>query len=127
MPPSPDPYDLADVPRVDEYQRALLACRGMPDNQLKMLKEHYYAPGHTVTAGALAERVGFPNFNAANLQYGAFASNLCLALGRKPEIKVAILATFSEGDLPGEEFIKWTMLPQVVEALEQLGWVRRGR
>ncbi len=119
--------NLTDVPTSAAYKKALLACRGakLTSKQLAMLKAHYGAPNHTVTAGELAGAVGYTSYSAANTQYGAYASELCSALKRTPKFQVAILATFSVGDHPGAEFVHWTMLPQVVAALEELRWVRR--
>ncbi len=122
-----DPANLVDVPTVPEYMRAFLECREeMSEKHFAMLKAHYHAPGRTVTAGELARAVGYENFNAANLQYGIYASHLCRELGRSPTFFIAVLATFTVGEQQGDEFIRWTMLPQVAEALEQLGWVKRG-
>jgi hypothetical protein len=119
--------NLADLPSVSAYKAAFLKCRGpgLTEMQLKMLKFHYHATAHTVTAGQLAEGVGYPSYSTANLQYGTYAGRLCTALGRNPAFQVAILARFSDGDQPGMEFVKWTMHPEVVAALEQLGWVRK--
>jgi hypothetical protein len=77
--------NLTDLPMVDEYKTAFLDSRkALTEKQLQMLKQNYYAPGHTVTAGELARSVGFANFNAVNVQYGAYAAELCARLGRKP-------------------------------------------
>jgi putative restriction endonuclease len=120
--------NLSDVPSISAYKAALLKSKPptfSESKQLKMLKFHYHAPAHTVTSGELAIGVGYPTYSAANLQYGTYAGRLCTALGRNPAFQVAILARFSDGEQPGMEFIKWTMLPEVVAALEQLGWVRK--
>lgn len=125
MPPDPDPFDLTDIPSVADYKRAFLACRGalVGKKYLELLQAHYQAPEHSITAGELAEAVGYPSFNTANLQYGRYARELCEELKRDPKIHVAILATFSGGAQKTED-IRWTMLPQVVAALEALRWVR---
>ena len=51
-----------------------------------------------------------------------FAKDIGTRLGRDPKIKVATLVRFS-GGTPGkktdqDETIKWTLLPEVVQALE---------
>jgi hypothetical protein len=120
--------NLEDVPAVSEYKAAFLACRGrlLTDKQLAMLKQNYYAPDHTAAAGDIARAVGFSTFSAANLQYGKYAAHLCAALKRKPPgSNLAILVRFSGGDRTNDENIKWTLLPEVVQALEELGWVRK--
>ena len=124
VPDDTDSYDLAKVPTIEQYRAAFVACRAdMTDLDLAMLEAHHRAPDHTVTATQLAEAVGLANFSAANLHYGTYASRLCTVLGRAPRIFVAILVRFSCGDQPGDE-ITWTMLPEVVSALEQMRWVR---
>jgi hypothetical protein len=45
-------------------------------------------------------------------------------LNRTPTFPVAILVTFEQGEEPGLEFTRWTMIPQVAAALEDMGWVR---
>ena len=117
--------NLTDIPAVAEYKTAFLECRGvMTEKQLAMLKAHYYAPEHTVALGELAEAGGFPTFKAVNLHYGKYADAIGKVVGRKPKLKITVFASFKPGDKPGDEFVKWTMHPQVVSALEELGWVR---
>jgi hypothetical protein len=118
--------NLVDVPSVKEYKAALLSCRGsiLTEKRLAMLKANYFAPEHTLTVADLARHVGFASYGPANLQYGVYAKALCSALKRSPAYHVAILVRFSPGEEPGDEFIRWTLLPEVVSALEQLGWVR---
>jgi hypothetical protein len=127
-----DTYDLADVPSAADYKRAFLACKPALKSKggwsfpMEMLKENYYAEEHTLTAGALAKAVGLADHQAANLKFGTYAKALCKELERDPEFKLAILVKFSGGK-PKEELVRWTLLPQVVEALEELGWVRPDR
>jgi hypothetical protein len=119
--------NLVDVPTVAEYKAAFLACRGrlLTDKQLVMLKQNYYAQGHSVAAADLAQSAGFSTLSAAHLQYVKYAGHLCAALERKPPgSNLAILVTFSGGDRTNDENIRWTLLPQVVQALEELRWVR---
>jgi hypothetical protein len=132
-----DPFDLADVPTVAEYKEALLAARDagalkrIDGRSLvhEMLRAHYAAQDRTVTAGELAASVNLANFRAANLKYGEFAKALCAHLGRAPTIKVAVLVRFSGGTSglhpDQDEAIRWTMLPEVAQALEELGWVKQ--
>ncbi len=121
--------NLADVPTVAEYKKAFLACRpalrskGGSSLPMDMLKVNYSAAGHCVMAADLADEVGLASFKAANLRYGTFAKALCKELNRTPKVNLAILVTFSNGR-PNEDTVQWTMLPQVVQALEELGWVR---
>ncbi len=116
---------LPVIPSVEEYKTALLAVRGeMTDKHLKMLRAHFRASDHTITARKMAEAVGFPNYNAANLQYGTFGRLLCVRLRRRLKYHVAILADFEGGDPGSDPELHWVMLPQLVQALTELGWVR---
>jgi hypothetical protein len=118
--------NLVDVPPVPAYRAAFLACRGklMTEKQLALLKATYNAPNHTITPTELAAQVGFQTYSAVNLQYGKYAANLCNALRVTPRFQLAVLVTFSPGEEPGDEFMRWTMVPNAARALEQLGWVR---
>lgn len=126
----PHPDDLTDVPSVNEYIEAFRAARDAGALKsangtslvFEMLRANYQAPDHTLTATELAERTNLPTSKQANLRYGKFAKDLATRLGRDPKIKVATLVRFS-GGTPGkktdqDETIKWTLLPEVVQALE---------
>ena len=124
--------NLVDVPSVAEYRRALPICVRASRTQtatdgraiiMAMLRANYRAPDHTVTAGQLAKLVDLTNFGDVNLRYGKFAALLCKQLARAPKFHVAILVTFSGGTWD-DGIVRWTMLPQVARALEELGWVK---
>jgi hypothetical protein len=134
-----DPFDLIDVPSIEDYEKALKASKPALKSVdgksliLDMLRANYQAPNHTLTAGELATKVDLVDFRAANLRYGNYAKDLCKQLGRKPEsrasltgkrpIWIAILVRFGGGKLGGrpdeDESIRWTLLPEVVRALEK--------
>jgi hypothetical protein len=125
--------NLTDVPTVAEYRRIFPICvrasRGQQKRDglspiMEMLRANYEAPEHTATAGQLAKKVNLTNFGDANLRYGTFAKLLCEQLGRKPNFYIAILVTFRGGQWDNG-IVRWTMLPQVAAALEELGWVKR--
>src|SRR5260370_19695637 len=73
----------------DDYFQALRRVLGeaVPQKHLDMLREHLNALDHTTTWKQLAEKVGYPNFNTVNLQYGSFARRVArqLGLSEKPE------------------------------------------
>jgi hypothetical protein len=134
-----DEYDLIDVPTAVDYKRALKACRdagALRDDItiLKMLEVNYKAKDHTLTAGELADSVKLADVIVANGHYGRFAKKLCKQLGRRePEsratragkelIWIAILVKFSGGKAGSrrsdDESIRWTLLPELVTALEE--------
>lgn len=126
MTTEPDPADLTDVPSAADYKRAFLATRAALSGKkfLEILQAHYRAPDHSISAGDLAEAVGLQDYNAVNLQYGKYSRALCEALNREPKIPLAILMTFGGGSQKSDE-IRYTLLPQVVAALEELRWVQR--
>ena len=61
---------------VAEFKRALLSVSPLADNHLEILRVHYQAPDHTVTATQIAEALGYKNWGGANLQYGILAAIL---------------------------------------------------
>lgn len=136
--PTASPYNLADVPTVEDYCRAFAATQSLLEGNnryIDILRFHYCAPNHTVTATQVAHEMDWHGHGAANLHYGKYAGELCRLLGRSPgkliaqqpgleTVDLAILATFG-GGTPTHELVTWTLLPQVVQAVEELGWVTR--
>jgi hypothetical protein len=116
-----DPNEL-DVPTSKAYKRSILALRPIHDSHLEILKTHFLAPAHTITATELATAVGYKNYNAVNLQYGTFADRLCQSLGKIPDTRLSILVTFEKDGFDREEHWKLVMRPEVVQALTELGW-----
>lgn len=133
---SRDPYDLKAQHTPEEYKEALKRCRPLlrGTKYLDLLRAHYRAPDHTITAGELAEAVGYAGWTAANLQYGRFAGAIAEKLGyRRGQLEgvgvantpdVAVLVAFGGGGPIGEH-ITWRLLPPVVRALEDMRWVRK--
>lgn len=133
----PNSYDLATVPSVDAYKVALKKCaasgafRDSNAIRLQLLRAHWLAPDRTVTSGELADLTSISTIAEVNRRYGRFANELCSHLEPDPEIRIAILVRFSGGDGVAsskrpdlDPSIHWTMLPQVAQALEELGWVK---
>lgn len=126
---TPTPADnLQEVPTAAEYKAAFLAARSALRSSvgssvpLKLLQANYDAPDHAATAGELAEAIGLDTFNQASLAYGKFAKAIAEKLDKKPKFNLSVLVTFSEID--GDDgFVRWTMIPNVITALEELGWV----
>ena len=103
----------------DDYIKAIKQI-APTENQFEMLRLHYAAPGHALTARHMAAGMGYKNWNAANLQYGKFAGKICEALNLPPTWgdRVFILAKFYK-PAGGEVFL--ILRPSVVTAIEQLG------
>lgn len=89
---------------------------------LKMLRIHYARPAHTLTAGDMAEAMGYRNYQSANLHYGRLGGLLCRQLNLSCRQKVEALCSFVEPNTVGNSHWLWVMLPEVVQALEALGW-----
>ena len=118
----------ADVPSVDAYENALIACKPALRMDrgysvvLEMLRAHERAADMTVTTADLATEVGLPDYKSVNLRYGAYAKALCKELGITPKHQFAILATFEE---PDDGLARLKMLPQVAKAMRAIGWLGR--
>ena len=116
------------VPSVSEYVVAFRAIAPrVSDSQKKLLVAHHDAPARVISATRLAETVGFENYKAVNLQYGLLAQELSRALNidLSDFVAVGILVEFVHpGSAANEQFL-WVLRPNVVRALEDLGWARR--
>lgn len=138
MSPYSDPTPIATS---GEYVTALRRMRdsfkrGKPFSdspELKMLRLHYAAAEHTVTATQLAAHVALASFTAANLRYGTLGRNIAQLL----EKTVAPLKSTKiphwwrvlgyckdDADFIDNSEVEWVMRPELCEALEQLGWVK---
>ncbi len=112
---------------VDAYQKSLKEIN-LSDNQRAMLRAHYHAPDRRITMTKLAMAVGYPNYSAANLQYGKLAKKLCLAMNTEPDDSykdgrpfwLSIIAEAWKNKTGEFEFQMW---PEVAEALERLNLV----
>jgi predicted HNH restriction endonuclease len=102
-----------------EYASALLDLQIAP-HHMQMLLANYHAPNRTLTASMMARAMGYDNFNAANLHYGALGGLVGEKLGWNPlpEFKVNVLVDFEKRN---EEWL-WIMKPVVAEAIRLLGW-----
>ena len=109
---------------------ALLRVRdSIPERYVQLLRHHYAEPRHTTTATRMAHAVGWKNHSAANLHYGRLAtlvrSELNWSTGRY--VAINMFVDFIDPGQQNNAEILWVMRPQLVEALEELGWVSRPR
>lgn len=105
----------------NNYAQAFSEIREqLNDSDIEMLMAHYRAPNHDITADQLAESVGFTRFESANLRYGLLADKLLkhFEIELEEYIKLNVLAGMK--NISGKWH--WTLRPQVVQALTQLGW-----
>ena len=114
------------APESSAFRSALERLEGrLPKGHIALLRSHYAAARHTVTATELAQAVGYYNHSAANLHYGRLASLLKSELNWSTgqSVGLKLLVTFVDpGDQDNTEIL-WVMRPELVEALEQLQWV----
>lgn len=114
------------LPYIAEYITAFRALESrITLKQRRMLELHHAAPSRVMSATRLAEDAGFPNFKAANLQYGLLAGEVCKQLAVSLDPELGILVTFVRPETASNEHWLWIMRPNVAQALEDLGWVPR--
>lgn len=112
----------------DEYVSAFRnILKDLSDGQLAMIRAHFRAPGHRITATQLAEAANYTNYSAANLQYGnvgkALYEEYPLDIPRRADgnlISTFMLATAGDKKADENEWV-WEMRPEVVHAIEVLG------
>ena len=117
------------MPTEGQYIRALeqLAEQGLTPSWKKLLRSHWAAPGHTTSAALLARAVGYPNYGAANLNYGRLAARVGALVGLPPgsmPFNLYAVATWDQSERDPAGHFTFTMRPQLATALERLGWTR---
>ncbi len=104
---------------VADYSAAFAAIREqLSETDLLMLKAHYQSPDNYISAHELAGKVGYANFNAANLRYGLLAGRLLeyFQIHFEKYVNVNVLVDdFSDN-------LHWRMRKNVHQALRELGW-----
>ena len=116
------------VPSVSDYVAAFRAIEPrVSEKQRELLRVHHDAPARVISATRLADTVGFENFTAVNLQYGLLAQEILRALNVDlgDFVAVGILVEFVHPGFAANEHYLWVLRPNVVQALEDLGWARR--
>jgi hypothetical protein len=111
------------VPDVPAYVYALQKI-DITEKQKEMLRIHYASPCRITTARDLAQSVGFPDYGAANLQYGLLGSKVADALGIGFRGVSMLVVMARPGTATNTEWI-WVLRENVVLALEELGWVEK--
>ena len=122
-PPDEKVLEQLESLTADDYKRAFQALRDkMSESDWRLLEAHYRAPGHVVTATELANKVGFAGYQAVNLRYGLLAKKFLDFFGLSLVKYVNVNALVSLEKDKGTREWKWTLRPQVVEALSKLGF-----
>jgi len=110
------------------YQSAFEALekRGLAESSRVLFNAHYAMPNHVSTMRHLAAAIGERDPMAGNRLYGNLASRIRRELGlMKPRIALWTIATWPEEPIGERREFSFRMRPEVVEALERLGWVVR--
>lgn len=116
----------ASMITAEAYKQALrqLEQEGrLLDIQLKWLRAHYNAPQHVITAGELADLMGYQYHGSVNLWYGDLGKKVAELVGYQPPegyTQLSTLVTFDREESP----YPMRLRPNFVQALESLGWVQ---
>ncbi len=111
------------TPTADEFQAGLLAMTPLPTHQLAMLKAHYEAPRHTITATRIADALQYDGWRGVNLHYGKFCVVLAERM-RRPVGEATDLALILAGPpvIGPNGQLDLVLRPELVEALDRLCW-----
>lgn len=110
-----------------QYARAIgTALNQGSEKHRELLQAHFEAPRHTRTYAQLAKDVGYANYGAVNLQYGILAHRVAEGLGifalpTQGFWGIVLVDWAGDYDPSGTRF---RLRPEVVEALQSLGFVR---
>ena len=113
------------IPDKNIFVKVLSAIeKQLPKSYIELLREHYRASEHKITAPELAKKVGYKNYNAANLHYGKLAQMIMdqLRVTRTEGVNVGFLVDFIMPGEQGNKEIIWVLRPEVVSALKELNW-----
>jgi putative restriction endonuclease len=122
------PYEMRNIPSVEEYVRALRALGDrVTEEHRSLFRVHYEAPDRTATAKQLAKWARISGgWTIVNARYGKLGHALCDELNIKPQLRPDDThrwwSVWSRGWTTKQGFV-WQMLPNVAKALEQLRWV----
>ncbi len=118
------------VPSVEEFKRALLGIEAsLPKAHREMLLVNYHAANRTITTAQLAKAVGYKSYDGVIRQYAKFGDHLCDFLEYEPTTTMGkadcVWASVLTDSPPARSIDEWewTLRPEIVQALEELGWV----
>jgi len=126
----------SSVATKEQYIQALLKLRdkGRLRNEkfLDMLRAQYASENHTITAGRLAEAVGYEKYNSANLKFGSLGHEIADLLEYTPPKRKSgepiwfwSISTGNEASNDTQDgHYEFVMRPELIKALEEMKWVR---
>ena len=113
------------MPTESQYQQAIVkVIARAPASYRRMLEANFGAKEHTVSPHQLALAAGFKHLSAVNLHYGRLAALVGEELRYRPKklsLQHQTCWTFVLADWSASKRA-WVLLPEVVAALENLGW-----
>lgn len=120
---------LYSAPSYEQFVVGLRAVENdIHDDHRKLVTVHCQMPNSTATATDLAERCGWTDWRIVNRQYGFFSERICRAIdfvpSTKKDGKPRWWGIHSAGRDIGNGRFEWIMHPQLVAALEEVGWVQ---
>ena len=80
---------MSPEPSIEEFAEVFLHSRAMKGPRAKILRAHFDSPDYIATMSQLAQKVGYQNFNAANLQYGKLAKK-SIGMKKKPAKNICL-------------------------------------
>lgn len=110
---------------VDSYRQAFLTLareNRISDHQMSWLIAHYRAPNQVITATALAQVVGYETHHPINRWYGEPGKLVAGEVGYTPKAGWTWLSTFVTFDKESSPY-PMRLRPNVITALEEIGWV----
>lgn len=121
-----DPMQQMAVRSPADFIEALQACADrMTPQQRAMLLGHAQAPGQRLSMETIALLGGYETYAAANSQYGRLGHALADHFGIAGlENWTQALAT-GDGEFDARGHFIWTMRPNLLTALREMGWVTR--
>jgi hypothetical protein len=100
-----------------------MARAGLPAHQAAMLRAHYEAPSHTVTATRIADEVHYRNWRGVNLHYGKFCYALAEHMGRPAAEAKDLALILDNTPVAGPDGqLQLVLHPELVAALDRLCW-----
>ena len=110
---------------VEDYKKTYLALQRegrITENQRIILRAHYRAPDHVVTANQLAEIVGYASYRGVNLWYGKLGKLVAEEIGYVPPEGYTFLSTLVTFEREVTPY-PMKLRPNIVRALKEIGWM----
>ncbi len=113
------------TPKSADFRNALEGLgKSLNSKHREMLRTHFLAPAHKLTARQMAEKIGYAGYAAANLHYGRLGRLLGKKLGLPEEdCHIGVLVDFVRPNTEGNSEWIWILHPELAKALEDLGWI----